>query len=133
MICVDTTFLVHLWRDQGNPSSAARDVIAAHPGEEFAVPAHAAGEFLEGGAAISGARLDESLRFLRAFRVGVVDIETALHYARITARLRERSALEGRSKPDLWIAAWAVQHASPLATSNERHFAGVPGLALLAY
>ena len=133
MICVDTTFLVHLWRDQDRPTSPARDVVATHPGEEFAVPAHAAGEFLEGGAAVSPARLHDSLHFLRAFRIGVVDVETALQYARITAHLRSQSSLPGRSKADLWIAAWAVQHAGPLATNNTKHFDGVPGLTLLPY
>jgi predicted nucleic acid-binding protein len=133
MICVDTTFLIHLWRGKDSPSSAARDVLAAHPGEDFAVPAHAAGEFLEGGASVSPTRLEESLELLRAFRLGDVGLETALHYARIAAHLRRESRLAGKSKPDLWIAAWAVEHASPVATNNTKHFEDVPGLTLLAY
>jgi predicted nucleic acid-binding protein len=131
MICVDTTFLVDLWR--GREGSPPARLLDSRPGEEFAVPAHAAGEFLEGGACVSAERLAESLHLLRHFRVGVVEIETALHYARIVAGLRDQDLLAGRSKPDLWIAAWAVQHAAPLATRNGRHFQGIPDLRLLEY
>lgn len=133
MICLDTTFLVDLWRGKDLPESPARGLLDAHRGEDFAVPAHAAGEFLEGGAAISRQRLAESLQFLRLFRIGDVDIETALRYAELVAHLRRESALAGRSKPDLWIAAWAVQHAAPLATRDRSHFEAVPHLVLLGY
>lgn len=133
MICVDTTFLVDLWREKDLPDSPARALLAAHPGEDFAVPAHAAGEFLEGGAAVSSERLADSLQFLRLFRIGEVGVETAVRYARIVARLRGDSALGGRSKPDLWIAAWAVEHAAPLATRNAAHFEDVPDLPLIGY
>lgn len=133
MICVDTTFLVDLWREKDLPSSAARKILTDHPGEDFTVPAHAAGEFLEGGASVSEERLKESLHFLRLFRIGEVGIETAARYARIVAHLRRDSALRGRSKPDLWIAAWAVQHGARLATRNTKHFGNIGGLTLLAY
>lgn len=133
MICVDTTFLVDLWRERDQSSSAARALLRAHAGEEVAVPAHAAGEFLEGGAAISPQRLEDSLAFVRLFRIGAVGIETALHYARLVAHLRQASDLSGRSKPDLWVAAWAAQHAARLATRNPKHFASLPGVELLAY
>jgi predicted nucleic acid-binding protein len=133
VICVDTTFLVDLWREKDLPTSPARAVLAAHPGEDFAVPAHAAGEFLEGGAAISPQRLADSLQFLRLFRIGEVGIETAVRYARIVARLRGGSALIGRSKPELWIAAWALQHAAPLATRNRKHFGDIAELTLIGY
>jgi predicted nucleic acid-binding protein len=133
MICVDTTFLVDLWRDRDRPDSSARGLLSAHPGEAFVVPAHAAGEFLEGGALISASRLEQSLAFLRLFRVGEVGIETARCYALTVARLRGAADLAGRSKPDLWIAAWALEHGAPLATRNTRHFDGIPGLELIDY
>jgi predicted nucleic acid-binding protein len=133
VICVDTTFLVDLWREKDLSQSLARNLLAAHPAEDFAAPAHAAGEFLEGGAAVSPERLADSLLFLRLFRIGEVNLETALRYARIVARLRDDAALAGRSKPDLWIAAWAVQHDAPLATRNARHFGGIPDLVLIDY
>lgn len=134
MICVDTTFLVDLWREaKKREGSPAWRLLAENRGEDFAVPAHAAGEFLEGGASASSDRLAESLRFLRVFRVGEVSVETALRYARIVSGLRRASALGGRSKPDLWIAAWAVEHSAPLVTRNVKHFEGVNELRLMAY
>jgi predicted nucleic acid-binding protein len=133
VICVDTTFLVDLWREKQFPSSSARTLLTVHPAEDFAVPAHAAGEFLEGGAAISAERLKDAHQFLRLFRIGEVGLETAVNYAKIVARLRRHSTLAGRSKPDLWIAAWAVQHAAPLVTRNRRHFEGIPDLGLIVY
>ena len=133
MICLDTTFLVDLWRDHPSEDSSARSLLERHSGEEFVVPCHAAGEFLEGGATISEARLAESLLFLRLFRIGDVTIETALRYARIVSHLRSTGALSGRSKPDLWIAAWAAQNTAPLATRNTKHFDGIPDLEFLSY
>lgn len=133
MICVDTTFLVDLWREKDQERSAAGRLLEKHRGEDFAVPAHAAGEFLEGGAAVSQQRLNESLAFLRLFRIGEVGLETALRYARVVAHLRRANALAGRSKPDLWIAAWAAEHSAQLATRNPRHFEGVPGVRLIRY
>jgi predicted nucleic acid-binding protein len=107
--------------------------LTNRPGEEFAVPAHAAGEFLEGGATVSPERLEQSLAFLRLFRVGDVGVETAHRYAVIVSVLRREFALAGRSKPDLWIAAWAIQHGAPLATRNTKHFRDIPGLELISY
>ena len=133
MICVDTTFLIDLWRDKDREESAASRLLNDHRGEAFAVPAHAAGEFLEGGVSISPQRMAETLRFLRLFRVGEASLETALAYARLVAHLRVAGDLAGRSKPDLWIAAWAVQHSAPLATRNGKHFSELPGLELLDY
>lgn len=133
MICVDSTFLVDLWRMRDQPECAPKDLLNANPGTEFVVPAHAAGEFLEGGAAVSPERLAQSLVFLRLFRVGEVDVETAHQYATIVAELRGRSGLVGRSKPDLWIAAWAIQHAAPLVTRNTKHFGKIPDLDLIDY
>ena len=133
MICVDTTFLVDLWREKDLALSPAKRILVDHAGEDFAVPAHAAGEFLEGGAAVSEERLAQSLHFLRLFRVGDVGIETARRYALIVAGMRAASTLAGKSRPDLWIAAWALEHNAPLVTSNVRHFADVPDLRLLGY
>ena len=125
------TFLVDRWRERDLPASASRELLAAHPGEEFAVPAQAAGEFLEGGASVSPERLEQSLAFLRLFRIGEVGVETAHRYALIVSDLRRKPALAGRSKPDLWIAAWAIQHGAPLTTRNTKHFGDIPGLELM--
>jgi len=133
MICVDATFLVDLWRTRDLQECPPRDLLNAHPRVEFAVPADAAGSFLEGGAALSPERLEQSVGFLRLFRIGEVGIETAYRYAAIVGALRRGSALVGRSKSDLWIAAWAVQHGAPLATRNTKHFRDIPDLELIDY
>ncbi len=133
MICADTTFLVDLWRNKDNPRHPAVRILGRHEHETFAVPAHAAGEFLEGGACISEARLEDAMRFLKLFQIGDVDIETAKRYARIVADLRRRKRLLGSSKTDLWIAAWALEHGAMLVSRNRKHFEPVTGLHLIAY
>lgn len=133
MICVDTTFMVDLWRSAGRPDAGCIKLLQRARGETFCAPAHAAGEFLEGGAAISEERMNESLVFLRLFSVGQVGIETAEHYARTVSDLRARNLLTGMSKPDLWIAAWALEHGCPLATRNTKHFKTIKHLQLLSY
>ena len=133
MICVDTTFLVDLWRNSGRPEAGCVQLLNDRSGEVFAVPAHAAGEFLEGGASISKKRFNESLTFLRLFAVKQVGIETAEHYAHAVAALRAKRRLAGMSKPDLWIAASALEHGCPLVTRNLKHFEALEHLELLPY
>ena len=133
MICLDTTFLVDLWRHSKDSSHGTQCLLDRNQGELFMVPAHAAGEFLEGGVSVSTDRLSESLSFLRLFAVGAVGLETAEHYARIVADLRARSLLVGLSKPDVWIAASAVEHGAALATRNAGHFGNVHNLELVPY
>ena len=133
MICLDTTFLVDLWRNKDNPDHPAARVLSENIAEAVAVPAHASGEFIEGAAAISEERLQESLKYLRLFTLGVVDFETAEHYGRIVADLRKRFVLSGHSKADMWIAAWALQHGARLVTRNTKHFENVTGLTLIPY
>ena len=133
LICLDTTFLIDAWRHKALPDAPSLRLMAENSGHELVVPSHAAGEFLEGGARVSAERLSQSLTFLRAFRVGDVTLDTAVVYARIVEGLRVGSSLAGRSKVDMWIAAWAVQHAAPLATRNLKHFVDIEGLEILRY
>lgn len=133
MICLDTTFLVDLWRGRDSSVCSARELLQKHRAETFAVPVHAAGEFLEGAAWVSEDRLRHSMQFLRLFQIGDVNIETAVKYAQILAHLRKSGNLTGRSKPDMWIAAWALEHGAALATRNAADFAGIPGLVILGY
>ena len=133
MICLDTTFLIDLWRNRSNPSHPALMLLTENRGEAFAVPVAAAGEFLEGAAYLSSSRFQEGLFFLRQFAPGNLTIETARHYADIVANLRRKNQLAGTSKFDLWIAAWAVEHNAELATRNVRHFEHVPELKIISY
>ena len=133
MICVDTTFLIDLWRNRDDADHPVVKVLEKHHGETFVVSAHAAGEFLEGGASISEQRFLDALRFVRMFEIAEVGIETAIHYARIVSHLREASLLAGSSKPDLWIASTSLEHGASLVTRNARHFEHVPDLSVVEY
>ena len=68
---------------------------------------------------------DELALFLRTPRVQLIDVtyETAIRYAHIYAYLRAA----GTPVPtnDLWIAAAAMEHASPVLTLD-RHFEKIP-------
>jgi predicted nucleic acid-binding protein len=133
MISVDTTFLIDLWRNKDDAGHPAVGYLEEHEGETFLVPAHAAGEFLEGAAGVSDRRFRESLRFLDLFGIAAVGLETARRYAGIVSALRSRSLLHGASKADLWIAASALEHGAALLTRNTKHFARVPDLRVLTY
>lgn len=117
----------------GSPDHPAVRVLADHPAEGMAAPAHAAGEFIEGAASVSEERLQKSLKYLRLFNPGTIDFETTEHYGRIVSDLRKRSLLSGASEADMWIAAWSLQHGARLATRNVRHYESVTGLTLLPY
>jgi predicted nucleic acid-binding protein len=56
-------------------------------------------------------------------------LETVEVWADITARLK--SAGMTRQDNDLWVAACALRYGLPLATNNEKHFAGIPNLTVL--
>jgi predicted nucleic acid-binding protein len=131
MICLDTDFLIALWRSKSHPDHPVRQALARHPSEVLVVCAPAAGEFLEGAAFISEDRLRDALHFLRLFEISGLSLQTAVQYARTVAALRQQDALAGMSKADLWIAAWALEHRATLATQNRRHFNRVSGLKIL--
>lgn len=133
MICLDTTFLVQLWRHREDAGHPAHQLLCANPSETFVVPVVAAGEFLEGAAVVSEARLRDAVRFLTLFELGAASLETARHYARIAADLRGRNLLTGTSRADVWIAAWCVENGAPLATRNLEHFSQVRGLVVKPY
>ena len=110
-----------------------RQALEPCRGEVHITSATTAGEFLEGAAFISEARLQESLTFLTQTRVEPVTLATAVQYGRIVAHLRRNGRLEGQSKADLWNAAAALEHGASLVTRNPRHFEGIPNLRVLSY
>jgi predicted nucleic acid-binding protein len=56
-----------------------------------------------------------------------------MHYAKIVSILREQKLLPGISKPDVWIAAWAIEHGAVLVTGNKKHFQRIQKLELVSY
>ena len=133
MICADTTFLIDLWRNREVSGHPTVLLLQGSAGERFAVPAHAAGEFLEGAVGVSEERFQEAQVFLGLFDIGEAGLETAKQYARIVSDLRRRGHLQGMSKPDVWMAAWAAEHGASLVTRNHRHFEQISGLRLISY
>lgn len=66
--------------------------------------------------------------FLRHLQVMDLPQESAAHYARIRARLRERGQMIGAN--DLFIAAHALCLGLALVTNNTREFSRIAGLKL---
>ncbi|BAM05344.1 PIN domain-containing protein [Phycisphaera mikurensis] len=120
---VDTSALVHLWRDGGR----ALDVVT-----HAVVPLATHAELMVGlEAAVDPARerrrLEGTYAALHA-EVVAPNQQTAQHWARLRDQLRRK----GRKLPhnDLWIAAAAIELGLPLI-SLDRHHQGLPGMALL--
>ena len=133
MICIDTTVLIDEFRARGNRDAPVNRALLAHGAEILIVPAIAAGDFLDGAAMVSEQRLHESLQVLRRRRIASADLETAQHYGRIAAHLRQEKLLGGRSHNDLWIAATARCHGAKILTRNAADFERIPGLEVLGY
>jgi len=131
MICLDTSFLIELWRHRDASEHRAVRTVARHAADVLVVPVPAAGEFLERAAHVSSQRLKEGIEFLSNFRAGGLDRDTAVCYAELVAELRRNKGLEGISKFDAWIAAWARQHGAAVLTDNPRHFRRYAGLEVL--
>lgn len=131
MICLDTDFLIDLWRSRKHPDHPARKTLARYPGGVLVVCAPVAGEILEGAAFVSEDRLNDAIVFLSLFEFSGMSTQTAVQYARAVAELRRQGALTGASKADLWNAAWALEHQALLATRNRRHVDRVEGLRII--
>jgi predicted nucleic acid-binding protein len=133
VICVDTNVLIDEFRAKGDLSAPVNRALIAHGAETLIVPAAAAGEFLDGAAIVSPARVQEALFLLRRRNVVPSDLDTAEHYGSIACSLRKARKLDGRSHNDLWIAATAKCHGARLLTQNPKHFQAIEGLAVIGY
>ena len=133
MICVDTTVLIDEFRAKGDLSAPVNRALLAHGAETLIVPAAAAGEFLDGAAMVSPARVQEALSLLRRRNVVPSDLGTAEHYGSIASSLRRARKLDSRSHNDLWIAATAKCHGARLLTRNPKLFQAIEGLDIVGY
>ena len=132
MICLDTTFLIDLWRSWGKESAAAK-FLKENSAEKIIVPVTAAGEFLEGSVSMDATHWQESLRLLHIFELADLTETTAVQYAKIAADLRLRKMLGGTSKADIWNAACAMEHGAALVTRNARDFNKIKNLMVMTY
>jgi predicted nucleic acid-binding protein len=133
VICVDTTVLIDEFRAKGDLSAPVNRALLAHGAETLFVPAAAAGEFLDGAAMVSPARVQEALFLLRRRKLVGAGLDVAEHYGSIASSLRKIRKLEGRSQNDIWTAATAKCHGARLLTRNPKHFQAVEGLAVIGY
>jgi predicted nucleic acid-binding protein len=133
VICVDSTVLIDEFRAKGDLSAPVNRALLAHGAETLIVPAAAAGEFLDGVAMASEARVQEALFLLRRRKLVGTSLDVAEHYGSIASSLRKIRKLEGRSHNDLWIAATARCHGARLLTRNPKHFQAIEGLAVIGY
>ena len=133
MICIDTTVLIDEFRAKGDLSAPVNRALLAHGAETLIVPVAAAGEFLDGAAMVSPARVQEALALLRRRNVVPSDLDSAEHYGSIASSLRRERKLDNRSHNDLWIAATAKCHGARLLTRNPKHFQAVEGLDIIGY
>lgn len=133
VICIDTTVLIDEFRAKGAPGAPVNRALLRRSGELLAVPAAAAGEFLDGAAMVSEQRVQEALELLRRRRVVPADIGVAEHYGAIVSALRRRKSLARRSQNDLWIAATARSLGASVLTRNADDFSGISGLHVIGY
>jgi predicted nucleic acid-binding protein len=133
VICIDTTVLIDEFRAKGDLSAPVNRALLAHGAETLIVPVAAAGEFLDGAAMVSLARVQEALSLLRRRNVILPDLDTAEHYGSIASSLRRERKLDNRSHNDLWVAATAKCHGARLLTRNPKHFQAVEGLDIIGY
>ncbi|MGF1530007.1 MAG: type II toxin-antitoxin system VapC family toxin [Puniceicoccaceae bacterium] len=128
-LIADTSFLVGLWQKQ----DWALRFASLHSRKVLGIPWVVLGEFWHG-AQRAGHDFTEVEQFL-ALGLPLTDAGPVFsRYAEICADLQNRAQETYRQigQNDLWIAATAAAHNSPLVTRNERHFRAIQGVELLA-
>jgi predicted nucleic acid-binding protein len=125
----DTCFLVDLYRELGRPGwGAAHRFLEEHGDRRPWVCWTVVGELAEGFGDIDHPACQA---MIGGFDILPTGRTTAQHYAVVAQRLRRRNELIGTN--DLWIAASALAHESPLVTRNASHFSRVEGLLVVTY
>lgn len=107
--------------------------VATQPGEQFAIAAITVAELWHGAERATGAFKTEREAFVRRVLNSVLIFPyseaTAVEHARLWAVLESSGKMIGYY--DLIVAATALEHDSPVATFNHRHFSKVPGLKVI--
>ena len=78
----------------------------------------------------SSKTLSTFLERLKAVVVVPSDHDVCREYGQLRARLEKAGIVVGDN--DLWIAACALRHSTPLISHNRRHFEKIPGLQLIS-
>jgi tRNA(fMet)-specific endonuclease VapC len=128
-LILETTFLIDLERERRRGGRGpAHGFLSDHPGARLCITPTIAGELASG--------LDPGERtaweeLLSALSMLEVDREVCWQYGRLFRFLKQNGLLIGAN--DLWIAATALVHDTPLVTRNHRHFRRIPELRVLTY
>lgn len=134
MIHLDTSFVIHLLREQARGRSGrATAFLERHAEAELSLSVFVVCE-LEAGAARAAHPDRERARLrtiLQAVTVSYPDARFAPTYGDLLARIL--AAGRSVSTMDLLIATAAVVDGADLATLNRRHFEPIPGLRLSTY
>lgn len=126
---LETTFLVDLDREVSRgQSGAAQKFLEKHAEEHFYITFTIAGE-LAAGPRIGDRESWEAL--VSPFRILELTHDVCWEYGQAYRYLRENGMLIGAN--DLWIAATALAHRTPVVTRNEQHYRRVPGLRVVGY
>lgn len=124
----DTTFLIDFQRERKRGADKAHRFLE-HNSDAYAyLPITAYGEYAEGFADLSDLAF---VSIVESYEIIEITRPIAERYAAITRTLRAQGQLIGAN--DLWIAATAIHHDSPLVTRNLEHFCSVKGLRLSGY
>ena len=125
---IDTNILIRLEREtRRSTAGVATEFFESLTDTRICITPTIAGE-IACGASMSGREVWE--KFLKPFECLPINAETTWHYGGQYRELARRGELIGCN--DLWIAATALAHQLPLATSNVREFERVNGLQVIA-
>ena len=138
-LILDTSFLIDLEREaraaSGTPPTGAprrarptpaQDFLKARPEERLNVSITTLAEL-----AIGTEDRERWEASIAPFGVLDIDADTCWQYSRAYRYLANQGKLIGSN--DLWIAATAISHESPVVTRDVEHFSRVPGLRVLRY
>lgn len=108
--------------------------LTSQPNEEFMLAAITIAELWHGVERATGNRRAQRLNFLvrlaSIFEIVDYSQQTALEHARLWAELESRGQTIGAH--DMILAATALEQGHAVATFNQRHFALVPSLKVIA-
>lgn len=128
-VLLDTDVFSFLARTRDTRGDAYRPYVE---GKTVAISFITVGElyFGAGKKGWSSKTLSTFLERLKAVVVVPSDHDVCREYGQLRARLEKAGIVVGDN--DLWIAACALRHSTPLISHNRRHFEKIPGLQLIS-
>jgi predicted nucleic acid-binding protein len=128
-VLLDTTVLIDMEREasRSRPGRATA-FLTRNATERLYISVITVGEFAEG---FPPERTRTWQACLAGYAVVPITASIAQRYAAVSRELRACGQRLGDN--DLWIAATALDLGLPLVTDNDKHFARVPDLKLIAY